>query len=484
MKKVLVVCCFFLITVKVFGQQFSQYNTGTLYDSFENPSQRAFIPDTSRMFAFNFFIPNFSADLFVTGNAQAALKSRIFSNYYNTADLQIGKGNYNHGDFSANAYSIMFKVFTSLNGDQEIGFFTNTKAEGRGVVSDESLAIFNGGSVFPGNGYNNIFNDNYYYQAYHQIGFTYREQVTKKLAIGIKLSALSGISYKKIVINQSHIAFDKANDQATVYLQGTNYTDGLPDGDSNSAKVLPTFLNPGAAISLGASYRDADGFKWQWNVKDLGFIHWNRASTVNHFSGDTLITGLSTPQREKNITTALSHITSFGESGSGFTTNTNGLLEVSVNKDYWLDYDQQFRFSPTLIASKELFYAGFTAALVAPVQYQNYTISLTSSYNDLKLLTFGGQFMVKSTSAEFFIGSEKLYQSASLFRTALRGNTGNQNQFTTSPGSYSGADIFLGVSFKFGPTIEHPMNSSTIPNGDKGFLGRLYDKWFKKDKNY
>src|ERR1700744_978552 len=96
MKKILLVCSFFLVTVNVFGQQFSQYNTGTVYDSFENPSQRSFIPDTSKQFAFNFFIPNFNADATLTGNTQVPLKSRLFSSYYNTAGLQIDQGAYNH----------------------------------------------------------------------------------------------------------------------------------------------------------------------------------------------------------------------------------------------------------------------------------------------------------------------------------------------------------------------------------------------------
>jgi hypothetical protein len=484
MKKHLFIWCFILLSVKVFGQQYSQYNTGSLYDSFENPSQRAFIPDTTKQFAFNFFLPNFSADIFLTGNAQAALKTRAFSDYYNTADLQIGKGYYNHASFNANYYSIMFKVFTSLDGDQEVGFSLNTKEEARGLLSDESIAIFNGSSNFPNNSYDNIFNDSYHYQIYHQISGTYREQVTKRLSIGVKLSALSGITYKSISIDQSHIDFDKQRDQARVYLQGTDYTSGLRDGESNIHRALPTFLNPGASITVGASYLDEGGYKWQGNIKDLGFIHWNSLSTINSFKGDTLIRGLSSPQRETNITTGLSNITSFEQPNRGFTTKTNGLLEVSVNKNYWFDYDKEFKFSPTLIASKELFYSGFTGALVAPVQYHHYIVTLSSSYNDLKMLSIGGQLMVKAPNAEFFIGSERLFQTVSLLSTALKGNVGNQNQFVTGPGGYSGANFFIGASFKFGSIIEHPMNASTIPNGEKGFIGRLWEKWFHKDKSY
>ena len=73
MKKILLISCFLLLAVKGFSQQFSLYNTGTLFDSFENPSQRAFVPDTSKKYAFNFFIPNFNGNFFLTGNAQTSL---------------------------------------------------------------------------------------------------------------------------------------------------------------------------------------------------------------------------------------------------------------------------------------------------------------------------------------------------------------------------------------------------------------------------
>jgi len=35
------------------------------------------------------------------------------------------------------------------------------------------------------------------------------------------------------------------------------------------------------------------------------------------------------------------------------------------------------------------------------------------------------------------------------------------------------------MAFRLGPVIEHPMNSSTIPMGEKGFLGRLWGRLFK-----
>ncbi|MCC8423431.1 DUF5723 family protein [Mucilaginibacter sp. UR6-11] len=483
MKKTLFVWCFILITVKVFGQQFSQYNTGSLYESFENPAQRAFIPDTTKQFAFNFFIPNFNANLYFTGNGQEALKTRAFSAYYNTANLVTGQNAYNRVNVNANAYTIMFKVFGSENGDQEVGFSLNTKAEARGFGTDESIALFNGFTNFPANSYTNIFNDNIFYQAYHQIGFTYREQVTKKFAFGVKLSALSGLTYRKTSIDQSSISFNKATDEATLTLQGTNMSNSTA-GQTHKQQILPSFRNPGASISIGTSYIDESGYKWQGNIKDLGFIHWSSQSETTSFSGSEHIAGFSSTTRENTITHGLDSLTSGGQVKKAFNSYTNGRAELSVSKSYWMDDEENFKFTPTLIASKELFYNGFTMALVAPVKIGKHTVSLTPSYNELKLLNLGLQYMFKSANSEFFIGSERLMATGNLIGDAAKGSSKSQTQTEITQGSFSGMDFYMGISFKFGQTIERRLNSSTIPTGDKGFIGKIWENLFHKDKNY
>ena len=483
MKKLLLALFFLSLSVKTFAQQFSQINTGTLYDSFENPSQKVFTADTSKMFASNFFIPSFNFNFYLTGDAQTPLKTRIFSSYYNTAALQVGKGRYNHLNVNANAYLLMFKVFASVNGDSELGFSINTKSEGRSLFSDESVLLFNGLGSFPNNTYNNIFNDNLYFQVYQQIGFTYREQVSKRLAIGIKLSALSGVTYENLQITQSRIVTDTANDAATMELAGRN-TISSNEGKSYLQNMIPTFRNPGASISFGTSYKTDDGFLIQANIKDLGFIHWNKQSTVydfNTFGAPVTINGLSTAHREDSIYNKAHFITSTTPTITSFTSATNGLAELSANKTFWLDGNQDFKFSPTLIASKELTYAGFTGALVAPVSYKKYTVTLTSSYNDLKLFNFGGQFMIKTYDFDFFIGSERLYQSGSLVKMALS-NPSAPVEAYTAPTAFSGADLFFGISWKFGPVAEHGLNSSSVPvNREKGFLGRFFERLFPQD---
>jgi hypothetical protein len=470
MRKILLIFCLLFFTTRLFAQQFAQYNTGTLYDSFENPAQRSFIPDSSRQYAFNFLIPNFDANFLLTGDAQESLKNRAFNNVYNNKQLQVDAGKYNHFSGSANAYSLMFKIFTSLNGNSEVGFFTQSRVEGNGVLTDASISLFNGAGQFQNRDYDNILNSNFRYQAYNEIGFTYREQITKQFAFGIKVASVSGIANQNLSINQSSISFDKVADTARMYLQGKNY--------QTDPTVRP-FSNPGAAVSIGTLYKTQDGFILQANIKNLGFIDWNNNARVYNFNNFVTITGLSTAERENNVYAAIKSVDNNNPTYGSYTTPLDGTAELSVSRSYFLDDEKIVKYAPTLIASKELFYPGFTAAMVNPILYKNYTVSITTSYNDLKLLTLGGQFMIKSANAEFFIGSDRLYQTGSMVLASFA-----VRSQVYEAGSFSGADFFLGASFKFGPVIEHPMNASTIPMGEeKGFLGKLWDKVFNPNKD-
>lgn len=479
MKKTILISCLLLSTVKLFGQQFSQYNTGTLFDSFENPSQRSFIPDSSRSIASNFFIPSFGSTTFVTGNAQDAIIDRLFSGYYNTAAVQVGKGKYSNIRSNTNVYWGMLKIFTSLNGNREIGFSISSRAEARGYVTDESIALFNGALNFDKPAYSNIFNDNYSYQAYHQFSFSYREQIDKRLALGVKLSALMGLAYSRVNITQSGIVFDHDNDAATISLRGRGQT-------TENIKWY-NFKNPGLGVSIGAGYTNREGYHFQYNLKDLGVIRWSGESNSGEFANNgTVIENLSSAQRETNILNAVQNITSgYTEGRSYFYTKTNAIAEVSVNKSYWFDYDKKLKFSPTLIASKAVWYDDATAAAVVPVSYNNYTITGTAAYNTLGLFNYGAQFMYKTPNAEFYIGTEHLYQTGRAVVLASHNNEIGE-QVKRNYGHYSGVDVFLGVSFKFGNPIEHPMNASFIPDGeDRGFFGRIWKKIFKgKDTNY
>ncbi len=292
MKKILLVLCLLFFTVKIFAQQFSQYNTGSLYDSFENPSQRAFIPDSSKQYATNFLFPNLNFNAFLSGDAQATLKSRLFLNMYNNSALKINQGKNNLASLNANVYLVMFKTFTSLKGDEEMGFSWQVKAEGQGLFTDETMAALNGTQSFvSGNNYNNIFNDNYSYQTYHQFSFTYREKFDKTFSFGVKISALLGIEYQKLNITNSNAVYDNLKDTVGLALKGKYYQSFVP-GNFTKQDYLPEFRNPGLSISIGTTYKTEDGFTLQGNIKDLGFIHWSTRSHIYDFDNSAVIQGL------------------------------------------------------------------------------------------------------------------------------------------------------------------------------------------------
>jgi hypothetical protein len=479
MKKILLAFPLLLFSIHSFGQQFSQYNTGTLYDSFENPSRGTFIPDSSRKYAFNFLLPNFSVNSFLTGNSQVPLKSRAFLGYYTTTNLKMGEGKLNRINANINYYSIMFKAFTNLNGNAEIGISAQTKIEGRGVFTDETIALYNGPGAFANNHYDNIFNNSGTYQSYHQLSFTYREQVNRQLAVGIKLSGLMGMRYQKITIATSALDIDRSNDQAFLTMTGKYHLNFVP-GNFTTHDYIPTLRNPGASVGAGVSFKTRDAFNLQFNVKDLGFIRWSSRSNIYNFASIDTIAQFSSNKREHNIYEAAKNVAKTNGVLGSFVTPTNGKVEISANKTYWLDYDNRYKYSPTLVLSKEMFYNGYTIAIVNPVQYGKYTVTATGAYNQDKILSIGGQFMLKTPNAEFYLGSERMFPTGRLILASAK----NTNQINRSP-AYTGADLFLGVTFKFGPVIEHPLNASFIPTDDKpGFFKRIFNRIFHNGEDY
>ncbi|GAA4318869.1 hypothetical protein GCM10023149_17180 [Mucilaginibacter gynuensis] len=475
MKKSLLFFALLLSSVNLFAQQLAQYNTETLFDSFENPSQRSFIRDSSRMFASNFLFPTAGTDLVITGNAQVSLKSRAFDARYNNSALQIGQGKFNHITVNANIYLLMFKIYTSQDGDQELGFSLQSRGEGNALFTDETVALFNGSGSFETGAYNNPFKGNAYYQTYHQLGVTYREKITPRFALGLKLNFLMGAQYQKLKIYNSYIEFND-QDNAILALNAQRYTSHV-EGTSGARDFKPSLRNPGLSFTLGGSYKNDEGVVFQGNLKDVGFIRWNSKASIYNIDGATMLTDLSTRQREDSTSAQLSRLLRTGNLETGhFFTPTDGRAELSASKAYWLNYDQTWKMSPSIIVNKQLFYSGFTAAVVNHIQYKKCIVTVLSSYNDLNLLSFGGQFMFKTPNAEFFLGSERVFETG---RTILAAY-GRQSQITHS-GAFTGGNLFFGVSFKFGNYIESPMNASRMPSGEPGFFGRLYHRLFKSN---
>ncbi|WP_345951427.1 MULTISPECIES: DUF5723 family protein [unclassified Mucilaginibacter] len=468
------------ISTKSYAQRFAHYNTGTLYDSFENPSQAAFIPDSSRQFAFS-LLPNISVNAFLQGNGQYTLKSRLFLGRYNSEAITVGQNQNNNVMANVNGYIGMLKMFTSLSGKQEVGVSWQVKGYGRGMVTDETMALFNGAGPFIGNNpspvisYANIFNSKAFYEAYHQFSITYREKVTQTFAVGVKLSALSGIAYNKINITQSNIDFFRQQDAAVLALAGT-FQSTYELGTFRKRDLLPNINNPGAAIGLGATYTGLAGIIMQGNIKDLGFIRWGGDATTYTFGNGVppaRIEGLSTPQREKNVSNALTKLVERLPEQKPFVKPIVGRAEFSMAKKFMFG---KTTYLPTAIVSKQLYGSGTALALVNQIDFGGFGASLSGISNEEKRFDLGLQFMYKSPNFEIFVGSEQLGKTMN-----LNSASGKNEDAILKPMSHSGGNIYFGFSFKFGKLIERWKGEGYHYNGaEQGPLGQAWNRWFNK----
>jgi hypothetical protein len=472
MNKLLVSTLLMFISLSGFAQRFNQYNTGTLYDSFENPSQAAFIPDSSRQFAYN-LIPNFNVNAHLFGNAQYTVKSRLFLGKYNNDAITVGQDKRNNVLANVNVYVGMLKMFTSLRGKQEVGISYQIKANGRGGVTDETVALFNGLEKFTQPNYAEIFNDKAFYEAFHQFSTTYKEKVTQNFSVGIKLSLLSGIAYNKLNINQSSLTnIDRVNGAANWMLRGTFQSTYIL-GEFRKRDLLPNFKNLGAAIGLGATYVVPGGIIMQGNLKDLGFIRWAGDATTYTFGNTVRVEGLNSTQRETRVSNALTNIIERKPEQKPFVKPIVGRGEFSVAKKFMFS---GITYLPTAIVSKQTYGYGTAMALVNQVDFGGFGTTLSGLYNEDKLFDLGLQLMYKKPNFEVFIGSEQLGKSFNLYSAS-----GENLNAINKTMSHSGASVYFGFSFKFGRMIERWKNESYYYNGsEQGPLGRAWNNTFNK----
>jgi hypothetical protein len=85
--------------------------------------------------------------------------------------------------------------------------------------------------------------------------------------------------------------------------------------------------------------------------------------------------------------------------------------------------------------------------------------TVTGSYDDTHIFNWGGQLMFKAPNAEFFIGSDRAWQTLSLVVATIFKSKGQLSR----KGEFSGGNIFLGFSMKIGSVVEHSYNADTVP---------------------
>jgi hypothetical protein len=465
-------CCYLLcfllcFTLQAEAQQYGLFGTGTSFDAFENVAQKAFVLDSSRQFASNFFLPNFGVNASNKGDSEYTVRSLLSNGEYNTRTVPLGSGNLNRAFATYNQYVLTFRIFKSYKFNKELGFAWQIRGDGTVDYTNETLAIFDSYKRFnPDVPYDNLFNNKGFGQSYHQFSMTYRENYNKRLAFGAKISLLSGISYNKLTIDQSSLLLrsDGVNSTLNVGMSGKYRSNFLVEEDVNRRMFYPTFKNPGVSINLGTSYKSKKGVTILGNIKDLGFIKWSKDSHDIAFNA-TRSYGRIDTLTSSELNNSLLNIINSADVKDGFYSLTNAKADFLISKTF--DF-----YTPSLIVSKNLFYRGGDVAVVNKFAYNDFSLSLIPDYNLNGFFMVGAQGMYKTPNFEVFLGSDNLAKSISIRQDALASN------------GYNGGSFYMGLNIKFGYTVEHPLNSSHMPGLDDreetGFFGRIF-RIFKRN---
>ncbi len=449
------------------AQQFNLYNSRTLYDVFENPSQSAYQIDTSRRIAFNFFIPTVTANATANGSENAAIKTLLYNGRVDGRNIAIEQNKFNTIAFNTNNYIAMIRVLHTVKKSQEIGLSWQIRDDGRIKVTNETLAAFDDYDLFDDvSSANGFFNNKGYNQSYHQFGLTYRQDVTKRLSIGAKGSLLSGITYTAFKVKESDFAIDQEEDIINVSILGNLRSSFLFD-NLESKSFRPNFKSPGLSLTAGASYKLRNGWFAMGNLKDIGFIKWNKNSFDYNFNAVNIeVDNASSSSTDDRLLDSLDQKISNSRTKRSYFSLLNGKAEILINKNYG-------NYQPNLIISKSLYYEGGDIVLTNNYHYRNFVATASAGYNTNRYLAIGGQLMVKSPNAEFFIGSDHLLKSLEMIKYA-------RDQTPPYSGGYTGASFYMGFGLKFGRILEHPANANFIPGMNEPWGTRFLRRIFRK----
>ncbi|WP_316847511.1 DUF5723 family protein [Pedobacter psychrodurus] len=463
MKKLLLA----LLVLTSFGvanaQQYALFGTKTMFDAFENPSQKSFTLDSSRKFSSNFFLPYFGINAINKGSSKSIIRRLTQQGVYNTTGIPIGTGEMNHFSENSNIYVASFRLFKSYKYQKEMGFAWQIRSDANIEYTNETLAIFDSFERFnKGQQYYSVFNTKGYEQTYHQFSFTYRENWNKRLAFGLKASVLSGILYNKLDISDSFLYIDPEISRLLIGLKGT-YSSNFSGFDNVDQKnFFPSFKNPGVSLSFGTNYTTKKGLFLMANIKDLGFIWWRSNTQHSPIDQYKVIENL---EDQSNTNQEIKNIFLLAEQSKKFLAPTNAKLDVYMSKRYGF-------YKPALAVSKNLFYQGGDIAFVNTFIVNDFSGSVTPLYNLNGVFMVGLQGKYQTPNFELFMGTDNLvatsFQAYGLLKNDARVGSGP-----------NGASFYMGVGIKFGRTVNHPQFADVIPGiNDNGNGGSFFKSLF------
>lgn len=470
MRKLLFVTLLVVCSFSVYAQQYALFNTKTLFDSFENPAQKSFVLDSSRQFASNFLFPYMDLSSLSRGSSSEAMRNLINSGNYVSSRV----GAFNNPSTvreNINVYLLNIKLFKYHKYHSEMGFSWQVRSETQiDYDKDISKGIFyDSFQNFATIPRINIFNNNGKLQAYHQFSFTYRENYTKRWALGAKVSLLSGIGYTEFYADKSSVTINRNSIDIDM---AAKYRINYPEGDFKFKNTLP-FKNLGAAITIGTTYTTKSGVFMMANVKDLGFIRWGKNSYTGSFDVIDQVEFDNGPSAEKHLQRELNELGTQNIQQKSFVTPINSRADFLISKTFG-------PFTPNLILTKNIFNEYGEAALATTLKSGIFSFSTVPSYNTDKNFRFGAQGMIQTPNFELFLGTNDVTQTYRAGKEIL-------NSKPDSETGYNRGSLYIGMAFKISYIVEHPQNMSWMPgvgnNKDqKSFFGSMFGIFKKKKK--
>jgi hypothetical protein len=463
MKKWIYLIVLFFIPFCVKSQQVALTHSNTQYDAFENPVQTGFVKEQSRKYAITLF-PSLDGFIYFNGASETALKKLLFTRIIPAAGYgDIGLGKTNQININGNVYLFNYRIYKTVNYSRELGFSLQFRNDGQAFVTNETLSVLNSINQFNKTSYVDIFNTKAYNQAYYQLSATYRENYNDMWGFGAKVSLLNGATYTKININSSNLQINIDNSLDANFVG--NYTSSFGIDSFTYKKLLPNLKNMGVAISGGVSYTHPKGLYVTFNIRDLGFIRWNKNTPVYNFNGNARVNNVNSSNANNQFSAQVGDVLTNSKTTKRFITTVDTKVILAASKNFGF-------YTPVFVFSKSTFRKDGQIGLLNNFRKNAFNLGLNPIYDFQTKLNLGTQLLIKSPNAEFFVGSEQLFPTYYLAKGYIKND---ENLGRAQPR----ANIYLGLTMKFGGKMQNIGNADEIPGlNDKetGYVVRLSNK--------
>ncbi|POY35411.1 hypothetical protein C3K47_15225 [Solitalea longa] len=446
-----------LLSSAVFAQRIAVFGSGTLFESLENPAIRVLKSDCN-LVQFNCFIPSFTADTRIFGDADTLLRNNALNKsrtLYHIPPLANPQNvNYWVGTTSINW--IAAKILLDYRTHSELLIDVSSKAYGTGNIKNEAVSTFNSNNLEVGS-YSNQFVTNSYGGAYTQVAFGFSRSINDFLTAGIKLGYASGINYGDLKFTNTRMDIQQSlnePEENELFLSLTGSSKLLGKTDSLTANhFLPNFKNPGFTFSAGVNAQFNEDWEASLYVKDAGFINWNDFNREKVYDGRRYINGILLKDYSVDSVKNLLKFNDTTITQKHFRTSLPARLEGGVSGKI-LPY-----LRSSFFVSMPLQNWQSDLAIINDFFYKNYHFLLQAQYNTNNAFQVGTHFMIKSRVCDFIIGSDNLLGTIKLIKAA------NDDTFYYYD-SRTTANVNFGVVFKFGKCY-YAETATYIPMDDK-----------------